>query len=184
MRRLGTLLSSAAALALVCGVVADAKPNKQVHARPTLRAERRRQRRGEVGINVTAYGDLAMTVVDGTSLAEVLDFAEVQDPGHYSGIGRVLKGKSSRLDFGFNYDGRSCREPGSDDGPPPISDPGICRYHLVVAYGIYDRKADLVVFEGSPDARALLYDRHESLNEDGFLDEIAAGYAILNVQFE
>jgi hypothetical protein len=180
MRTLGTLLSSAAALALACGAVADAKPKKPGPTPVTQPCVLSGDATGggEVGVSVTAYGNLAMTVSGGTNLAVVLP------AGSYSGIGRVLKGKRSRLDFGFNDDGLSCRLPESADGPPPNTNPEVCQYQLILAYGTYDREADLVVFEGSPDATALLYDRQQSLNEDGFLDPIATGYAILNVQFE
>jgi hypothetical protein len=132
---------------------------------------------GEVGVNVTTYGVLEMTVLPYTNLAGVLT------AGSYFGIGRVLK-KNGRLDFGFNDDGTICRMPVSSDGPPPILDSAVCQHHLILQHGLYDRKADLVVFEGPPDATALLYDYQQDLNENGFLDPIRTGYAILYVEFE
>ena len=71
MNRLGTLLSSAAVLALVCGVAADAKPKEPAPTPVTQRCTLSEDATGggDVGISVTAYGDLAMTVGVGTNLA-------------------------------------------------------------------------------------------------------------------
>lgn len=182
MNRLGTVLSSAAVLALVCGAAGNAragKPDKKPGPKPVTQLcvlSGDATGGGEVGISVTAYGDLAMTVVDSTNLAAVLS------AGSYSGIGRVLK-KGGRLDFAFNDDGVICRLAESGDGPPPIYDPNVCRYQLILEFGIYDRKAGLVRFE-LPTSRARLWDHQQDLNDDGYLDPIATGQAILDVQFE
>lgn len=183
MNRLGTLLSSVTILALACAVAGDAtagKPDKKPGPRPVTQLcalSGDATGGGEVGVSVTAYGSLAMSVLDGTNLAAVLS------PNSYSGIGRVLKGKRSRLDFAFNDDGLTCRLAESGDGPPPIYDPEVCRYQLILEFGIYARKSDLVRFE-LPTSRARLWDHQQELNDDGYLDPIAAGQAILDVQFE
>ena len=106
----------------------------------------------------------------GTNLSEVLP------AGDYSGTARALKDKKrSRLDFAFNENGGTCRLPESGDGPPPIDDPEVCRYHLILEYGIYDRGGDLVTFR-LPDSRVRLWDYQQELNpETGILDPIATG---------
>jgi len=183
MNRIGTLLSSAAVLALVCGVAGYATAGKPKKPGPTpvtqlCELSGDAEGEGEVGVNVTAYGDLAMTVGGGTNLAAVLP------AGSYSGIGRVLKGRTdSRLDFAFNEDGFRCRLVESGDGPPPIYDSDLCRYRLILEFGLYDRKADLVSFE-LPTSRARLWDFQQELNEDGDLDPVGAGHVILDVRFE
>ncbi len=183
MRRVGTFLATAAALALVCGVAADAtagKPVKKPGPEPVTQPcvlNGDASGGGEVGVSVTAYGNLEMTVLGGP-LGAVLPAAP------YSGIGRVLKdNKRSRLDFAYNDDGLLCRLPESSDGPPPIFDPEVCRYRLILEFGLYERKSDLVRFE-LPTSRARLWDFTQELNEDGYLDPISTGQANLDVQFE
>ena len=182
MNRLGTFLSSAAILALLSGAAGDATAGKPKKPGPTPVTQSCTLSAGDatgggnVGISVTAYGDLAMTVGGGTNLAAVLP------AGSYSGIGRVLK-KNGRMDFAFNDDGIICRLAESGDGPPPIYDPDVCRYRLILEFGLYDRKADLVRFD-LPDSRARLWDFQQELNDQGDLDPVGSGQAILDVQFE
>jgi hypothetical protein len=178
MRRLGTLLSSAAVLALVCGVVADAKPKKPGPKPATQLCELDGDATGggQVGINVTTYGTLTMINLEGELDDVFIRAGDFSPNGSYTGQGRVLK-RQGRLDFSFGVLEPDCRpkEWGEDPGPGT----GICQYQLILLNGVYHRKQDEVVFSATDGTEVLLYDT--------WLDDpliVEGGTANLLVQFE
>ncbi len=124
MNRLGTLLSSAAVLALVCGVAANAKPTKVTTQACTLLEDGDASGEGDVGIDVRSYGPLAMNILRG-GLETLFVEGGFSPNGAYSGPGRVLK-RQGRLDFYFDLPddrlpaGRLGRGARSDHGHLPV----------------------------------------------------------------
>ena len=172
MRRLGTLLSSAAVLALVCGVVADAKPSKQFTRPCELSGEA--SGGGEVGVKAWSYGPLTMTILGG-GLQDLLEGGGLGPNGYYSGPGRVL---DNRLDLYFDdLPDTGCRPKDWEDTPGPGT--GICRYRLILLNGVYDQNADKVEF--STETEALLVDYWGEVY--GYDPLISEGTANLVVQF-
>ena len=147
MNRLGTLLSSAAVLALVCGVAANAKPTK-VTTQACILDGADASGEGDVGIDVRSYGLLEMNILSGDleTLFVEGDFSPI---GSYSGLGRVLK-RQGRLDFYFDLAAPDCRPGDWDEVPGPDTD--ICQYRLILLNGVYDRKADTVWFTDGTEA--------------------------------
>jgi hypothetical protein len=176
MNRLGTLLSSAAVLALVCGVAADAKPSKVTTQACILLEVGDASGEGEVGIDVKSYGPLAMTVLRG-ELEALFAGGGLGPNGSYSGPGRVLK-RQGRLDFYFDLPASDCRPAGWEDEPGPGT--GFCQYRLILLNGVYDRKPDTVEFTDGTEA--LLVDSWGVVY--GYDPLISEGTANLVVQFE
>jgi len=184
MRQVGTFLATAAVLALVCGVAADAtarkpdKPGKPGGDAPktqacTLSGEADGQ--GVVGVDAKSYGPLTVTALRGM-LDDVFVAGGFSPNGSYIGQGRVLK-KQGRLDFSFGVTEPECRpkEWGEEPGPGT----GICQYQLILINGVYDRKRDEVAFSATGGTGVLLYD---TWLDDPLISE--DGTANLLVQFE
>ena len=154
MRNFTRLACCGAALALALGVTADVRAGKPGNDQPktqacTLTGEA--EGTGRVGIDAKSYGPLTMTVKNG-QLAIVFDTLGVAT---YSGRGRVLKSQG-RLDFHFDIPASECRPIAWGEEPGSLPD-GVCRYHLMLLYGVYDRKKDDVVFQ-APGTEAQLFD--------------------------
>jgi hypothetical protein len=143
MSKLGTLLSFAAILALVCGVAGDAAPTKQFTRPCELSGDATGG--GEVGVKAWSYGPLTMTIMSGG--LQTL-FGCVSGSNAYSGPGRVL---DNRLDFYFDPSENplECGPFEDNDGIPR------CPYRLILLDGVYDQQAETVTFEV---AEALLVD--------------------------
>ena len=155
MRNFTRLACCGAALALALGVTADVRAGKPGNDQPktqacTLTGEA--EGTGRVGIDAKSYGDLSMTVQSG-SLAAV--FNQELGVGTFSGKGRVLK-TQGRLDFHFDLSETGCRPPAYGEEPGSLPD-GVCRYHLMLLNGVYNRKKDDVVFQ-APGTEAQLFD--------------------------
>ena len=104
-----------------------------------------------IGVNVSSYGPLDITVAEATPLSLVMPWGATA----YSGQARCLK-KQGRFDLFFGATG--CRPYTDEDGPPDTWNIGeICQYRLIIEEGIYARKADMVVFEFDT-AKASLFD--------------------------
>ena len=102
-----------------------------------------------IGVNVSSYGPLDITVGAGT-LSNVMPWGATA----YSGQARCLK-KQGRFDLFFGDSG--CRPYTYEDGPPDTWNIGeICQYRLIIEDGIYARKADMVEFQFET-AKASLY---------------------------
>jgi hypothetical protein len=175
-RRAGALLASAAILALVFGVTANAKPSKVTTQACTLLDDGDASGGGDVGIDVKSYGPLSMTVLGG-GLEALFEGGGFSPNGAYSGPGRVLK-RQGRLDFYFDLPASDCRPAGWDDEPGPGT--GFCQYRLILLNGVYDRKADTVEFTDGTEA--LLVDSWGVVY--GYDTLISEGTANLVVQFE
>jgi len=131
---------------------------------------------GTVGITASSSGPLMMIVLGG-ELAGVFD--ALGGPQTFAGQGRVLK-KEGRLDFHFNSDGGNCRPIAWGEKPGPGLPSEVCRYHLLLLNGVYNRTADDVVFQ-APITEAQLFDYHPELGNGLVL--IGEGSASLMVLF-
>jgi hypothetical protein len=106
----------------------------------------------EIGVSVTAWELLVPGTDQKTTLWLSQNLLNDDDgqpylfEGVFYGQARVLK-KDGRFDFDF--DTAPCESPTYGDGnePPFGDDDDFCRYRLIVQDGIYDRKADTVVWE-------------------------------------
>lgn len=176
MRNLTRLACGGAALALMLAVTADVRAGKPGNDQPKTQActlTGDAEGTGRVGIDAKSYGPLSMTVQSGP-LAGV--FATL-GPATYSGQGRVLKNQG-RLDFHFDIPVSACRPPAYGEEPGSLPD-GVCRYHLMLLNGVYDRKANEVVYH-APGTEAQLFDYDIPVGEGTLIGE---GSANLMVRF-
>jgi hypothetical protein len=167
MRRLGTLLSFAAALVLVCGVAGDARPTKQFTRPCELSGDASGE--GEVGVKAFSYGPpMTMSTLQGALAALFGAIGLTEDS--YTGPVRVLE---DRLDFYFDTD-----DDPTNCGPYEDNDDGTprCPYCLLLINGVYDQNEDKVVF-ATPGTQAFIY------ATDNPASPVSEGTANLVVQF-
>jgi hypothetical protein len=91
--------------------------------------------------------------------------------GSYWGYARLLKARtSSRFDFFFRRSAGTCVAPAGREAPS-------CDYRLILEYGLFDRKADTVTFDGSDGAEVTLVDSTtgEYLLGDGRVGVLLSG---------
>ena len=174
MGNLTRLACSTAALALMLGVTADVGAGKPGSDQPkkqacTLTGEA--EGAGQVGIDAKSYGPLTMTVKSG-QLANVFATLGVAT---YSGQGRVLKSQG-RLDFHFDIPASDCRPIAWGEDPGDLPE-GVCRYHLLLQNGVYDRKTDDVVFQAGTEAQ--LFDYQIPVGEGTLIGEGSANLMVL-----
>jgi hypothetical protein len=122
----------------------------------------------EVGIDVNAYSGEEIPLYLGPDVLEgQTDVAE----GSYWGYARLLKARtSSRFDFFFRRSAGTCVAPAGREAPS-------CDYRLILEYGLFDRKADTVTFDGSDGAEVTLVDSTtgEYLLGDGRVGVLLSG---------
>lgn len=178
MRKLTRLACGGAALALVLGVTADVKAGKPGNDQPKTQActlTGDAQGAGQVGIDAKSYGPLTMTVEEGTALAAV--FVRLGVTEAYSGQGRVLKSQG-RLDFHFDTPGSECRPIAYGEEPGPGLPAEVCRYHLLLLNGVYNRKANEVEYQ-APTTEAQLFDYTIPVGSGTLIGEGSANLMVL-----
>lgn len=191
MRNLARLACFGAALALVLGLSRDVGAGKPGSDEPKTQActlTGDATGGGVVGIDAKSYGPLTMFVETGALAAvfnsaqgpepEQNSYPELSVPKTFEGQGRVLK-RQGRMDFAFNSDSTACRVREWEEEPGPNLDPEVCQYELLIAYGVYDRKADEVTFTAGGNT-AQLFDNRIPVGEGMLIGE---GTASLLVDF-